>query len=98
VLGPLVTIANPLDYHTFIWGDGPRTTEVFTTMLSGYDAGIFIIDPPRPDRCDPSSSSPRWMRSRRRQAARASRPFPWPPARELRRGRADAMMAAGWCR
>jgi acetate---CoA ligase (ADP-forming) len=47
ILGPIVTIANPLDYHTFIWGDGPRTTDVFTTMLQGYDAGIYIIDPPR---------------------------------------------------
>ena len=58
ILGPIVTIANPLDYHTFIWGDGPRTADVFTTMLVGYDAGIFIIDPPRPDRCDPSSFEP----------------------------------------
>ena len=58
ILGPLVTIANPLDYHTFIWGDGPRTTDVFTTMLAGYDAGIFVIDPPRLDRCDPSSFEP----------------------------------------
>lgn len=58
ILGPIVTIANPLDYHTFIWGDGPRTTDVFATMLAGYDAGIFIIDPPRPDRCDPSSYHP----------------------------------------
>jgi acyl-CoA synthetase (NDP forming) len=58
ILGPIVTIANPLDYHTFIWGDGPRTTDVFATMLAGYDAGIFIIDPPRPDRCDPSSFQP----------------------------------------
>lgn len=58
ILGPIVTIANPLDYHTFIWGDGPRTTDVFATMLAGYDAGIFIIDPPRRDRCDPSSYQP----------------------------------------
>lgn len=58
VLGPIVTIANPLDYHTFIWGDGPRTTNVFATMLAGYDAGIFIIDPPRPDLCDPASFEP----------------------------------------
>lgn len=58
ILGPIVAIANPLDYHTFIWGDGPRTTDVFTTTLAGYDAGIFIIDPPRPDRCDPSSFQP----------------------------------------
>ncbi|MGC1427949.1 MAG: acetate--CoA ligase family protein [Albidovulum sp.] len=58
ILGPIVTIANPLDYHTFIWGDGPRTTDVFTTMLGAYDAGLYIIDPPRPDRCDPSSFDP----------------------------------------
>ncbi len=58
ILGPIVTLANPLDYHTFIWGDGPRTTDVFTTMLAGYDAGIYIIDPPRPDRCDPASFQP----------------------------------------
>lgn len=58
ILGPIVTVANPLDYHTFIWGDGPRTTDVFTTMLTGYDAGIYIIDPPRRDRCDPSGYQP----------------------------------------
>lgn len=58
ILGPIVTIANPLDYHTFIWGDGPRTTDVFATMLAGYDAGVFIIDPPRPDLCDPGSFAP----------------------------------------
>ena len=58
ILGPIVTVANPLDYHTFIWGDGPRTTDVFTTMLSGYDAGLYIIDTPRKDRCDPSGYQP----------------------------------------
>ena len=58
ILGPIVTVANPLDYHTFIWGDGPRTTDVFTTMLAGYDAGIFVIDTPRRDRCDPSGYQP----------------------------------------
>ncbi len=58
ILGPIVTIANPLDYHTFIWGDGPRTTDVFTTMLGDYDAGIYIIDPPRSDRCDPAWYEP----------------------------------------
>ncbi len=57
-LGPIVTISNPLDYHTFIWGDGPKTTEVFSAMLESYDAGIYIIDVPRDDRCDPSSYQP----------------------------------------
>ncbi len=58
ILGPIVTVSNPLDYHTFIWGDRPRTTDVFTVMLREYDAGMFIIDPPRPDRCDPSGYEP----------------------------------------
>ncbi|MFN4204440.1 MAG: acetate--CoA ligase family protein, partial [Tabrizicola sp.] len=58
VLGEIPTISNPLDYHTFIWGDGPRTTEVFSAMLGAYDAGLYIIDTPRADRCDPSSYQP----------------------------------------
>jgi acyl-CoA synthetase (NDP forming) len=58
VLGEIPTISNPLDYHTFIWGDGPKTTEVFSAMLEAYDAGIYIIDTPRADRCDPSSYQP----------------------------------------
>ncbi len=58
VLGEIPTISNPLDYHTFIWGDGPKTTEVFTAMLEAYDAGLYIIDPPRNDRCDPSGYQP----------------------------------------
>jgi acetate---CoA ligase (ADP-forming) len=58
MLGPLVAIANPLDYNTFIWGDEPRTSDVFATMLDAYDAGLFVIDLPREDRCDPSSYFP----------------------------------------
>jgi acetate---CoA ligase (ADP-forming) len=58
VLGEIPTISNPLDYHTFIWGDGPKTTEVFSAMLEAYDAGLYIIDTPRADRCDPSSYQP----------------------------------------
>jgi acyl-CoA synthetase (NDP forming) len=76
ILGPLVAIANPLDYHTFIWGDGPRTTDVFTTMLGGYDAGVFVIDPPRTDRCDPSSYDPALAAIEAAQAATGRPAFP----------------------
>lgn len=76
VLGPLVTLANPLDYHTFIWGDGPKTETVFTAMLEGYDAGIFIIDPPRPDRCDPASFEPAIRAIEVAQAATGKPAFP----------------------
>jgi len=54
-LGPIVTIANPLDYHTFIWGDTERMTRVFAAaMAETYDLTVFMLDLPRADRCDPT--------------------------------------------
>lgn len=54
-LGPIVTIANPLDYHTFIWGDTPRMTRMFAMVMGeNFDLTVFILDLPRADRCDPS--------------------------------------------
>ncbi|MCZ4290940.1 acetate--CoA ligase family protein [Hoeflea alexandrii] len=54
-LGPIVTIANPLDYHTFIWGDTPRMTRVFSTVMADtFDLSVFVLDMPRADRCDPA--------------------------------------------
>ncbi|MDT8325771.1 MAG: acetate--CoA ligase family protein [Roseovarius sp.] len=55
-LGPRVALANPLDYHTFIWGDVERMRDTFAAMLAGdVAAGCIIVDFPRPDRCDPSA-------------------------------------------
>ncbi|GAB4263660.1 MAG: acetate--CoA ligase family protein [Pararhodobacter sp.] len=95
-LGPLVTIANPLDYHTFIWGDLEKTTEVFTTMLEGYDAGIYIIDPPRPDRCDPASFEPALAAIEAAQAATGKPAIPVASLPEnFDEGRAQAMIGRG---
>ncbi len=58
ILGPLVTLSNPLDYHTFIWGDLDKTAAVFAQTLRPFDAGLFVVDPPRADRCDPASFKP----------------------------------------
>ena len=45
-----VPVTNPLDYHTFIWGDLPVMTECFTQTLSaGVDAGMLVIDFPKGD-------------------------------------------------
>lgn len=55
VLGPLVTITNPLDYQTFIWNDAPRMSEVFTAATEAGDAGLFVLDLPRADRCSTAS-------------------------------------------
>ena len=51
-LGPLVAVANPLDYHTFIWNDEPAMTATFTAMVSGgFDLNMLVLDFPRADRC-----------------------------------------------
>lgn len=98
ILGPIVTIANPLDYHTFIWGDGPRTTDVFTTMLQAYDAGIYIIDPPRPDRCDPARFQPALDAIEAAQAATGKPAFPVGSLPEnFDEDRAIAMIDRGIC-
>ncbi|WP_341368612.1 acetate--CoA ligase family protein [Yoonia sp. BS5-3] len=51
-LGPLVALANPLDYHTYIWGDEDAMTATFTAMMDDRMAfGVVVLDFPRSDRC-----------------------------------------------
>ncbi|MGZ2461613.1 acyl-CoA synthetase (NDP forming) [Rhizobium anhuiense] len=55
VLGEMVTLSNPLDYHTFVWGDLARQTEAFGAMFEGgYALNLVVLDFPRGDRCDAS--------------------------------------------
>jgi acyl-CoA synthetase (NDP forming) len=97
-LGPIVTISNPLDYHTFIWGDGPRTTEVFTSMLEAYDAGLYVFDLPRDDRCDVSSYMPALNAIVAAQETTGKPAFPVVSmAENFGEARAAAMMAEGVC-
>ncbi len=54
-LGPRVALANPLDYHTYIWRDVPAMTAAFAAMADpGVAMTILIVDFPRSDLCDPS--------------------------------------------
>ncbi|MDE9449217.1 acetate--CoA ligase family protein [Aliiroseovarius sp. Z3] len=56
-LGPMVALANPLDYHTYIWGDLQAMTDTFTAMMcTDLGFGMVVLDFPRPDRC----TSPAW--------------------------------------
>ena len=49
---PLVTVANPLDYHTFSWGNEAALTETFTAFARGpFDVTALVLDFPRGDRC-----------------------------------------------
>ncbi|MFU1479260.1 acetate--CoA ligase family protein [Roseovarius sp. C7] len=52
-LGPMVALANPLDYHTFIWGDGAAMGRTFAAMMGGQEIamGCLVVDFPRIDRC-----------------------------------------------
>ncbi|PDT17711.1 acyl-CoA synthetase [Rhizobium sp. J15] len=55
VLGEMVALSNPLDYHTFVWGDAARQTEAFSAMFEGGCAlNLVVLDFPRGDRCDAS--------------------------------------------
>jgi acyl-CoA synthetase (NDP forming) len=46
-LNEFVSIDNPLDYHTFIWGDEEKLANTFTAVLSGgFDCAILILDVP----------------------------------------------------
>ncbi|MEO0342756.1 MAG: acetate--CoA ligase family protein [Pseudomonadota bacterium] len=55
-LGPLVALANPLDYHTYVWNDVPAMTATWSAILDPELAIVFyIVDIPRSDRCDPSA-------------------------------------------
>ena len=52
VLGDKVNVANPLDYHTYIWGDLAAQTECFAGLLDcRFDAHLLVLDFPRQDRC-----------------------------------------------
>jgi acyl-CoA synthetase (NDP forming) len=53
-LGPMVALANPLDYHTYIWRDTEAMTRAFAAMMDPALAmTLVIVDFPRADRCDP---------------------------------------------
>ena len=52
-LGPKVALANPLDYHTYIWRDTDAMIRAFSAMIEPEIAITFlIVDFPRSDICD----------------------------------------------
>lgn len=51
-LPEMVTISNPLDYHTFTWGNELALTVTYRAMLDcGFGLTILVLDFPRADRC-----------------------------------------------
>jgi acyl-CoA synthetase (NDP forming) len=57
-LGPRVALANPLDYHTYIWGNTEAMARAFGAMMLGDLAlGCVVLDFPREDRF----AAPEWQ-------------------------------------
>ncbi|EPX77721.1 acetate--CoA ligase family protein [Litoreibacter arenae] len=54
-LGPKVALANPLDYHTYIWRDEDAMTAAWSAMAAPHIAlTLVVLDYPRSDICDAS--------------------------------------------
>ncbi|MEM1352401.1 MAG: acetate--CoA ligase family protein [Pseudomonadota bacterium] len=52
-LGPLVAVANPLDYHTYIWGDVEKMVAAWLPMAADHVGIVLIIvDFPQTDATD----------------------------------------------
>jgi acyl-CoA synthetase (NDP forming) len=60
LLGDKVHVANPLDYHTYIWGDMAAQTACFAALMAcRFDMHLLVLDFPRVDRCDDTT----WQRT-----------------------------------
>ncbi|MCA3560611.1 MAG: acetate--CoA ligase family protein [Aestuariivirga sp.] len=65
-LNEYVAVDNPLDYHTFIWGQPEKLTATFTEVLKGgFDVGMVILDTPTHPKMKPDS----WATTARAMAA-----------------------------
>lgn len=70
-LNDLVTVSNPFDYHTFIWGEEDRLEATYTAVLRcRFNVTQLIMDYPLPGLCDTGE----WDRAARAfaKAARAT--------------------------
>ncbi len=55
-LTELVTVSNPFDYHTFMWGDREAMARCFTAVMDGpQDATMLVLDAPPSADNDPTS-------------------------------------------
>jgi acetate---CoA ligase (ADP-forming) len=96
-LSDLVTVSNPLDYHTFAWANREALTATFTAMLrQNFDLTALILDYPRADRCNAADwmvASDAMIAARQTTGGRAAVIATVPEC--LPESHADALMQAG---
>ena len=96
-LPSLVSVTNPLDYHTFSWADEAALTETFAAVMAArFALTLLVLDLPRQDRCDPADwevSLRALAAAARRSGARAGVLASLPEA--MPEARAEALVAAG---
>lgn len=71
-LGPMVSVSNPLDYHTYVWRDSTAMTAAWSAMTGDHiDLTLSIVDYPRTDAGDWSCATDAAVAVR----AQTGRPF-----------------------
>ena len=57
-LGPMVALSNPLDYHTYIWGDAEKMAQAWAPMAAAHvGLTLIIVDYPHTDATDWTSAT-----------------------------------------
>ncbi|AVO38827.1 acetate--CoA ligase family protein [Pukyongiella litopenaei] len=70
VLGPMVALANPLDYHTYIWRDAGAMTRAWAALTGdGLALTLSVVDYPTTDRADWSCATQAAIGARARTGA-----------------------------
>ena len=55
-LDDLVSVSNPFDYHTFMWGDRAAMATTFRAVMDGpQDVTMLVLDAPSPPDNDPTA-------------------------------------------
>ncbi len=96
-LGEIVSVSNPLDYHTFIWAQEDALAATFEAMLAErFDLAMLVLDFPRLDRCSDADwdvSARAWKRAVEATGARAAMVATLPE--NLPEARCAALLADG---
>ncbi|XDA98075.1 acetate--CoA ligase family protein [Sulfitobacter sp. LCG007] len=93
-LGPMVALSNPLDYNTYVWGDGAKMADAWAPM-AGARTGLtlIVVDYPHTDARDWVHATAAAIEVRRRSARPVAVVATLPELMPL--GTAEELLAGG---